>query len=297
MQLVSPKWSVIALTVIGIGLTGQDVSAAYLSPTHLLDVSVAGGGARSDTAAIGGGFTVVDTVTRPAGTGVIDPFLRIQMNGQERGYNTSLGFPLDDKHPDNYTHALQLGVVPIVTIGGVQYREFLLDVNQDDAVKKNGGVISLNQIQIFQSATDVGTSHSILDADMTGNGHNALLCLSSATEVFRLNDRDVSNTNIEIWVNEGTGSGAADMLFYVRNDAFTQNANSYVTLFSQFGLPNGTYSSDSGFEEWAARNDGSGGGGGGPHEVTPAPAGLVLFATALPVLALRRVLRRKMVAA
>jgi len=43
---------------------------------------------------------------------------------------------------------------------------------------------------------------------------------------------------------------------------------------------------------------GEGGGGGTPHDVvTPAPAGLVLLVSGLPVLALRRVLRRKLVVA
>jgi len=43
---------------------------------------------------------------------------------------------------------------------------------------------------------------------------------------------------------------------------------------------------------------GEGGGGGTPHDVvTPAPAGLILLVSGLPVLALRRVLRRKPVTA
>src|SRR5437870_2346849 len=61
------------------------------------------------TAAIGDGFTVAGTFIGAAGTGNIDPFLRLGTNADfERGYNTSAGFPLDDKTPLNFTHALQL---------------------------------------------------------------------------------------------------------------------------------------------------------------------------------------------
>ena len=34
-----------------------------------------------------------------AGTGFIDPFLRVQASPTEQGYNTDGGFPFDDKNP------------------------------------------------------------------------------------------------------------------------------------------------------------------------------------------------------
>src|SRR5687768_15399626 len=71
---------------------------------------------------------------QPTGTGYIDPFLRLQNNGQEQGYNTSARpFQYDQKEPINYTHDLLLSAVPIKTIDGVEYREFFLDINESKA--------------------------------------------------------------------------------------------------------------------------------------------------------------------
>src|SRR5690349_14227121 len=45
------------------------------------------------------------TDQQPAGTGFIDPFLRVQGNGSggsQQGYNTDGGFPFDDKNPHNF---------------------------------------------------------------------------------------------------------------------------------------------------------------------------------------------------
>src|SRR5262245_32320219 len=56
------------------------------------------------TAAIGGSFTVQQIQPQSTGTGFIDSFLRIQQNGFERGYNTNIGTPLDDKG-GSFTHA------------------------------------------------------------------------------------------------------------------------------------------------------------------------------------------------
>src|SRR6266404_5773027 len=45
------------------------------------------------------------TDQQPAGTGFIDPFIRVQDNGAgnfEQGYNTDGGFPFHDKNPHNF---------------------------------------------------------------------------------------------------------------------------------------------------------------------------------------------------
>ena len=126
-------------------------SSAQADPTILnVDTPTA---VANGTAFIGDGFIASGFFQGAAGSGNIDPFLRLGTNDTfERGYNTSLGLPLDDKPPQpGFTHALQLSAVPIVNIGGVNYREFLLDANQT-----NNGNISLNQVQIFQSNADVG---------------------------------------------------------------------------------------------------------------------------------------------
>ncbi|HEX8898904.1 MAG TPA: hypothetical protein VF751_09420, partial [Chthoniobacterales bacterium] len=53
------------------------------------------------------GTTIIQfTQPQPTGTGVIDPFLRVQANGTEQGYNTSGGTPFDDK-AGPWTHDIQ----------------------------------------------------------------------------------------------------------------------------------------------------------------------------------------------
>src|SRR5947207_15526960 len=46
------------------------------------------------------------TPGQPTGTGVIEPFVRIQADGTEQGYNTSGGTPFDEK-PGTWTHDIR----------------------------------------------------------------------------------------------------------------------------------------------------------------------------------------------
>src|SRR6266404_6839603 len=69
---------------------------------------------------------------RSGGTGVIQPFLRIQNTPSETGYNTSGSpVPLDDKSGP-FTHDLLLSDLALVTLSGQagSFYQFRLDVNQ-----------------------------------------------------------------------------------------------------------------------------------------------------------------------
>src|SRR5690349_17001898 len=74
------------------------------------------------------------TDVQPTGTGVMDPFLRIQAHGNatvQEGYNTSLRpVELDQKTDPNFTRPLPLNTLLPVTINGTDYYQFLLDVNE-----------------------------------------------------------------------------------------------------------------------------------------------------------------------
>jgi len=217
----------------------------------ILDLTTTGATATS-TANIGGSFTVTQISPQSTGTGVIDSFLRVQSNGQERGYNTDIGTPLDDKG-GGFTRSLLLSEVPNVTIGGVDYYQFLLDINQVNSGGSN--LLSLSQIQIFQAANDQLHTALTEATDPAGpnNGTSALIAFGAATEVFRMSSTAVNAfTSIELDYNLNPGSGAGDMFLYVRRDAFSTNATlDQVILFSQFGIPNGTAGTNDGFEEWA----------------------------------------------
>src|SRR5436190_9459071 len=60
--------------------------------------------------------------TQPAGTGVFDPFLTIQANGTEQGYNTSAGV-FDTKREPQWNHELTVSDLKDsrTTINGVDY--------------------------------------------------------------------------------------------------------------------------------------------------------------------------------
>src|SRR5215467_6288645 len=76
----------------------------------------------------GGIYNVVGP--QPTGSGVIDSFLRVQQKGAEEGFNTNArpmlcdGRTCDDKTDLTFTHNLKTSDVPIVNIGGTNYREF-----------------------------------------------------------------------------------------------------------------------------------------------------------------------------
>ena len=85
------------------------------------------------------------------GTGVIGTFVRIQNDETESGYNTDGALEFDTK-AGSHTHSLLLSAIPIVNIGGIDYRQFLLDI--DEKNNDSGHLLSLNEIKIHQA--DVG---------------------------------------------------------------------------------------------------------------------------------------------
>lgn len=80
------------------------------------------------------------------GTGNIHPFLGIQSNGSERGFNTDGSFTYDQTR-SNWTNPLPLNWVPVISKGGVSYRELILDANE-----ANSGIaayFSLDTLDIY----------------------------------------------------------------------------------------------------------------------------------------------------
>lgn len=194
------------------------------------------------------------------GTGVIDSFVRIQNTGSEKGYNTD-GKPEFDTKGGAFTHAIQLGDVPTVELGGIVYREFLLDINQDKSA--NPSYLSLDTIEIYLD--DVGTNQSY----STGLG-TLVYDLDASTDNWILLDYALN-----------AGSGAGDIFAYIPDSVFGgQSPEKYLYLYSEFGgsgnldYPIAGNLSNAGFEEWAV-------------QVVPIPSAVLLGMLGLSAVGIR----------
>lgn len=179
------------------------------------------------------------------GTGVIDPFLRIQANGTEHGFNNNVNkFTLDDvaKGGQTYNHDIQLSHVPVVTLGGKAYYQFLLDINQNSANSiPPGNLLSMHEMEIWLKSTPITTLSNPkgVYSDLSGSG---------AVKSYDLDLGADGDSVVELNYDLNPGSGAGDMFAYVPVSALGGDLTQYVYLYSAFGNPN---SSNDGFEEWA----------------------------------------------
>jgi hypothetical protein len=216
-----------------------------------------------------GGAVFTNSYT--SGTYYIDAFLQIKNNTTEQGYNT--GGDADTSTPrrdyqlnqTGTTQNLLLSEVPIVTIGGTEYREFLLRIDEPGS----DPMLSLDQLQIFLSPNANLTNYT----SGTLSGLPAIYDLDSGGDNYIKLNYSLSPYGIAV--------------AYIPNSLFTQSTSAgtqYVYLYSQFGSHN---VSGGGMEEWWVRTDSS----GRLVQIVPEPASLFLFGAALLVTATR--LRRR----
>ena len=198
--------------------------------------------------------------TETSGTGLIDSFVRVQANGSEQGYNTSdyssepdLQF---DEKSGSFTHDLLYSALltNTVNVGGIDYIEFVLDVNQTSG----GRYISLDQLKIY-SGPDQATNTAAGDYD-TATGQ-----LGSLQPIY---DLDAGGDKMVMLNYENyPGSGKLDMFLLIPKALFCNPGGSpnapdpcvtagpaadqtHVYLYSEFGTSAG-FATDDGFEEWA----------------------------------------------
>lgn len=142
--LLPPKWAWGLIAVAAIAISSQPLQAAIAT----VDLTTAGA-SHTVLADHGGAFIVTQGSVQPTGTGTFSSFVRIQQSGGEngeQGYNTSNTRYFDEKPDTNFTRAILLNEIPVVTIDGVDYREFVRDINENNGP---GNLLSLNQIQLF----------------------------------------------------------------------------------------------------------------------------------------------------
>jgi uncharacterized protein (DUF2141 family) len=205
-------------------------------------------------------YTSVDP--QPMGTGVIDPFVRIQRNpasptGTEQGYNTDgiEEYDTKDAGGHNWDHSLKLSDLQPVIVDGVSYYQFTLDVNET----KPGALISLDELQVFvQGAPNLTGATFNADGTITSwkepSGKNFKTV--GANLVYDLDGAGDSSVLLNYALNRGSGSG--DMTVLIPTSQFPAiRGQQYVYLYSKFS------NAEAGFEEWTAQVKP----GGGP--VTP----------------------------
>lgn len=173
----------------------------------------------------------------PAGTGVIDSFLRLQSPGNsttEKGYNTDYRpLEFDENNSPQFTRSLLLGDVPVVNIDGTNYRQFILDINEPNSTRPDPERpnITLDMFQLFLGNAGDLTHYPNFD----GN----------ATKIFDL-DIGADGDSAVVMKDSNPGSGRYDYLISVPDNLF-QGSNEYVYLYSKFTGAEG------GFEEFAVR--------------------------------------------
>lgn len=203
------------------------------------------------------GALFVWTDTQPTGTGYIDSFVRIQgkaSGGMEQGYNTSgRPFAFDEKDPINFTHDLQMKDLGAgVNINGVEYYQFLLDVNEPGG---NKSLISLDSLKLFTSDTGSKTTSDI----------NSLGTLRY----------DMGDNWVLLDASRNSGSGSGDMNAFIPKSLFAgASPDDYLYLYSKMGANVAANAeAHAGFEEWAnVRHEGGGTTGGTSGGTTGEPA-------------------------
>jgi len=165
----------------------------------------------------------------PTGTGVYDPFLTLQANGSEQGYNSSTG-NFDTKREPQWNHEIRFSDLQATTINGVQYFGFSVDVNEPGGSKAG---ISLDALTIWTS----NTVRSSTSTNSSGNFNGSLGTLRY----------DLGGNQI-LYTDANTGSGGGDINIYIPVSAFAgTQANDFVYMYQRWGSADAM--TQGGFEE------------------------------------------------
>jgi hypothetical protein len=164
----------------------------------------------------------------PTGTGRVNTFLRIQGFGEQHGYNTDGTVEYDTMA--SFTHSIQISDLPVANIGGTDYREFFLDINQDGE-----RILSLDEIRI--ALWDSGNL----------SGYSTIF----ASPLYDLDAGEDNWIKLDDFLNIGSGHG--DMLALIPDSLFTGPESQYVYLYAKFGANS---PADNGFEEFGYGTNG-----------------------------------------
>ena len=188
------------------------------------------------------------TDLQATGSGVIDPFVRLSANTDiVSGMNTSGVLTQDENPSPTFTHDLNASAVPVVTINGSTYYEFLLDINQTGA----DPLLSLSSLSLCVSDTG---SRSITDTATICTLADPVGPVGPSQLVYNL-DAGTNNT-VELNYLFNSGSGSGDLFVYIPTSSLVNSPGDFIYLFSSFGGTGTTAdpnNDNDGFEEWAVR--------------------------------------------
>jgi uncharacterized repeat protein (TIGR01451 family) len=179
-----------------------------------------------------------------SGTGLFDPFVRLQGSPTEKGYNTNGAVAFDTKS-GTWTHAIKVNAIPLVDCDGggsgtATCWELFNDINESNSTKR----ISLNVVEVWFTTN----ANLVGYVDPTGFP-------SGATKEYEFNGDILIND-----VNQGSGRG--DLRYLIPTAGHTWGTDTYFVLYSKWGVTpstttanfgTGGWSSDGGFEEWKVR--------------------------------------------
>jgi hypothetical protein len=195
---------------------------------------------------------------------VIDPFVRIQDSGSERGFNTDYrplnGDLADVNNSPQFTHSIFVSDFGVVDRAGTPSIRFLLDINQQGSHP----LLSLDRLRVYTAdAPDIHTNAALF-------AQNLIYDMGEGNKIY-----------LDYSLEHGSGSG--DMLAYLPASMFAGLGGKHLYLYSEFGATGGDYASNDGFEEWARIDDARPG-----APVPEVPTYMLLGGGLLALLTLRR---------
>ena len=213
---------------------------ADLTGDGVNDVDITAAGSSTNI----GGVIFTDAVNVGSGTGGYNTFLAISDNdGIEQGFNSDDTPPIDTTNKDidqAKTHTVLLSSLVVVTVGGQQYYQVRVDLNE--ANSDPNAQISLDQFKVYTS-----TNGTIESTTTLFNPANATLKY----------DMDAGgNVSVLMSDAESSGSGTDDysVLIPVSTFAGQDPTTTYVYFFIQMGAAGADWGATSTFEEWNLEN-------------------------------------------
>lgn len=185
------------------------------------------------------------------GTGVFQPFVRIQGNGVEAGYNTD-GDPVweQTKKSDTFTHSLAFGDLQADVAGN-----FVFVLDADEVANEPTSKLNITSFIISLQS----------DPALTGDPS-----LFTGPVVYSL-DGDMDRTVTIDYALQGVGSGTGDLGVSIPTSFFSAASDTYKWVYLYAVMGDSQYAADDGPEEWHALT-----GGTPPPPRVPAPGAVLL---------------------